>query len=149
MINMQCSRGQVSTELLVIIGAILVIFIPLIATGYTKAAQANEELALTQSHLAASRLSNIIESVGNLGENSSAMVEIFVPKGVSSIKFQKLGTGSEVVFTIDASSGNNEIAEISRFPLSPASFEIKNPSQGLIRFQILSKGKDGVEVKRV
>lgn len=142
-------RGQVSTELLVIIGAILVIFIPLIATGYLKAAQANEELTISQSRLAVGRIANTIDAVGNLGENSSAMLEIFVPNGVNSIKFSNIGTGSEIVFSLNSQSGSNELAETTRFQVSGSGFEINKPSQGTVRLMIISRGKEGIEVKRV
>ncbi len=141
------SKGQVSTELLVIISAALFIFIPLMVTGYLKANQSNEELFIAQAQLAVSRLSNMVESVGNLGSGASSILEVYVPKGIKSIKFVKQGTGGEVVITVETSSGTTEIADVSRFP--PVSdYVIDAPSEGVIRFVITSKGKDGVLVTK-
>lgn len=149
--NMKSYKGQVSTELLVIVSAALFIFIPLMVTGYLKANQSNEELVVAQSQLAVSRLSNMVESVGNLGENSSTTLEAYIPNGVRSIKFGKQGTGGEVVITMETSTGVTEIAEISRFQITDktgSSYEIDNPARGIIRFVISSRGKDGVVVAR-
>ncbi|MDO8554927.1 MAG: hypothetical protein Q7S22_09015 [Candidatus Micrarchaeota archaeon] len=146
-LNSRQCKGQVSTELLVIISAALFIFIPLMVTGYLKANQSNEELFIAQTQLAVSRTSNMIESIGNLGEGASSVLEIYVPKGVKSIKFEKEGTGGEVVITMETSDGITEIAGISRFPPT-SDYMIDDPPQGIMRFVIASRGKDGVSVTK-
>ena len=139
-------KAQVSTELLIIIGAILVIFIPLLLTVYFKTTEANETLASLQIEISASRLANLINSIGNLGEGSSIRTEIFIPQNVKKIDIHSLGRGGEVVFKVSKQTGDSEIVEIVKFPVNDLS--IDNPSQGLRRFEISYNGEE-VNVKAV
>ena len=64
---MRCAKGQVSTELMIIIGVILVVFIPLIVAMYFKTSEINNALETSQAQLAVGRMANIANSMGNLG----------------------------------------------------------------------------------
>ena len=63
-------KGQLSIELIVIIGLVLVIFIPLLVMVYYKSNEANEEIALHQAELSVFRLAYLANSVGSLGTNT-------------------------------------------------------------------------------
>ncbi len=140
------SKAQISIELMVMIAAILVIFIPLLLSVYFKTNESNEQLFQVQSELMSTRLSNLINAVGNLGQNSSLRAEIFVPNNVKLIELNNLGRGGEVLVKISTSSGDTDIVDIVKFPVTP--LKIDKPSQGLRRFDISYDGQK-VNVKVV
>ena len=140
-------RGQVSTELMIIIGAILVIFIPLLVTVYFKTGEANDTMEAEQSQHAVSRLANTINSIGNLGEGAFMRTEVFIPKNARQISFYSVGRGGEVTFKIiDGTGKENDFAEVVKYQLTELT--IDNPPQGVATFEITRKG-DMVEIKKV
>ena len=140
-------RAQVTTELMIIIASILLIFIPVIVTVYFKTVEANNNLEVSQAQLAVSRLASLINSIGNLGENSYIKTEIFIPRSVKQIKFSSFVNGGEVIFTvIDANGRESEFVEVVKYRFSDTTLE--NPPPGITTFLINSKGTT-VEVKRV
>ncbi len=138
---MKIYKGQISTELIVIIGIVFVIFAPLLVTVYSKGMEMNEMLATSQTRLAVTRIASLVNSVGNLGENAFTLVDVYVPKNVKSIEFNNVADGCEVVFKLETSSGINDISEPVAFKLKN-SMQFQNPSEGVLRLNISSNGKD-------
>lgn len=133
-------KGQVSTELLVIIAVVLVIFIPILVMVYFKANDASAQISAHQAELAVFRMAYLANSVGSLGTNTSITTEVYIPQGVSRISIKNIGRGAEVVFTVDTPAGESEIVEIIKFPVkNPDSFQV---SQGWARFTITSEYVD-------
>ena len=133
------SKAQVSVELMVIIAAILAIFIPLLLHVYFKTNEANEQLFQVQAQLVTTRLSNIINAVGNLGENSSLIAEVFIPPNVKFLELKSLNRGGEVIVRVATQSGETEIVDIVKFPVND--LKIDSPSTGLRIFEIFYDGK--------
>ncbi|MFH2106433.1 MAG: hypothetical protein ABII22_04180 [Candidatus Micrarchaeota archaeon] len=141
-------KGQVSTELIIIIAAIMVIFIPIIVTVYMKASDTEETLLANQAQLAASRIANMVNSVGNLGEGSSADLEIYLPKNAESITFINIGKGSEITIKLMTREGESDISETAKYPIKiedQTSFE--NIGNGKINMEIKSESI-GVVIRR-
>ena len=130
-------KGQVSTELLVIIGVVLVIFIPILVMVYFKANDASAQIASHQAELAVFRLAYLSNSVGALGTNTSITTEVYIPQGVKRINISNIGGGAEVVFTIDTPSGESEIVEIIKYPVKKK--VSMDANQGWARFTITSE----------
>ncbi len=135
------SKAQVSVELMVMIGAILAIFIPLLLHVYFRTNEANEQLMQIQAELASGRIANLINAVGNLGEGTSLIVEVFIPGNVKSVAIKNLGRGGEVVVKAQIQSGETDFVNVVRFPVDELT--IDKPLQGLKRFNI---SYDGIKV---
>jgi len=110
-------KGQVSTELLLIIGFILVLFIPLLLTAYFKTGEMNDKLTVLQAQVTASRIANLANSVGNMGVGSSIILDIYLPETVSNVEINSVGDGGEVVITVNTQNGDVDVVGVSSFPL--------------------------------
>jgi len=110
-------KGQVSTELLIIIGLVLLIFIPLLVLVYIKAGEANTQIASYQSELAVFRLAYLANSVGSLGTNTSVTTDIFIPEDTVSLGVASVGQGGEISLLLEGSDGPSEIVEVIRYPV--------------------------------
>ncbi|HLD59610.1 MAG TPA: hypothetical protein VI912_01345 [Candidatus Bilamarchaeaceae archaeon] len=139
-------KGQVSTELIVIIAAIMVIFIPLMVTVYLKASGTEETVSTLQAQLAATRIANMINTIGNLGDNSSSTLEIYLPKNTEKIEFNSYGEGSEITITLTTNEGPIELSESAKFKiLLESSFD--QVKGGKIRIELRSSG-DQIKIRR-
>lgn len=110
---MSSQRGQLSTELLIIIGLMLLLLVPLIFYAYNRANIAKEDIAIQKAEFAAERLARLADSVGYLGGASAIVDEIEVPENVKSVSIQ--GSGHDIVFEIDSSTGTKQIVKSSAF----------------------------------
>jgi len=129
-------KGQVSTELLVIIAIVLLIFLPLLVLVYFKTGEANAQIGAYQGELAVFRLAYLADSVGSLGSNTSVATEVYVPPGVSELSTRSFSRGGEIVMKVRTPAGDSEIAEIVKFPIvNPQNF---STSPGWARFTITS-----------
>lgn len=108
-------KGQVSVELLVVIGFIIVLFIPLIIFVYFKTAQLNADIGGMQSRLLVSKLAFISNSLGYMGDANSLKVEFLLPEGVKSLEFRSLGQGGEVLITLRDGS---QVSQVTGFPFA-------------------------------
>jgi len=136
------AKGQVSTELLIIIGVVLLIFVPLLVMVYFKANEANDQIGTYQTELAVFRLAYLANSIGSLGTNSSITTDVYIPPGITSITTRRVANGGEMAFTVQTPAGESEIVEIIKYPIeNPKSFRT---SQGWARFTISSSFKNGV-----
>ncbi|MBI5223934.1 hypothetical protein HY990_05950 [Candidatus Micrarchaeota archaeon] len=111
-------KGQVSTELMIIIGLVLLIFIPLLVLVYFKASESNAQIASYQAELAVFRLAYMANSVGSLGTNSSISTDVFVPKNTEYFRTRSVGQGGEIVLAVNGPQGKSEIVEIVRYPIT-------------------------------
>lgn len=108
-------KGQVSTELLVVVGFIVLLFIPLVLFAYYKTGELNAGIEAMQSRLLSTKLAFIANALGSLGDDNSLKVELALPERVRSVQFRELGAGGEVLVTMDDGS---EISQVTRFPFS-------------------------------
>lgn len=131
-------KGQVSTELLVIIALVLLVFIPLLVMVYFKANEANQQIASYQAELAVFRLAYLSNSVGSLGTNTTVYTDVFVPKNVQTFETRRTGNGGEIVMKVDTPQGPTEIVEIVRYPVSEIQLADQTTNGIWIRMKISS-----------
>jgi len=138
---MRSMKGQVSTELLVIVAVVMAIFIPLLVMVYFKTSEANAQISAYQAELAVFRLAYIANSVGALGSNASLITEVYVPDGVTEFSARTVGNGGEIVMKLQTPAGQSEVVEIVKYPImhSPPF----STAKGWARFTITSAYKDG------
>lgn len=137
-------KAQISIELIVVVGIVLLLFTPLLVTVYFKGLEMGERLAVAQSRLAVTRIASLTNAIGNLGENASAIIDVFVPNNMDSIAFANAGgaTGAEVIITINTSEGKNEITEPVAFKFAGGGKNFSGLSQGWMRLNISSDGSE-------
>jgi uncharacterized protein (UPF0333 family) len=129
-------RGQVATEFLIIIGLVLVVFIPLLMFVYFKTNEANAQIGEYQAELAALRLAYLANSVGALGSSTSLVAEVYIPPGVSNFSTRSVQRGGEVVLIMNTPSGPSEVVEVVKYPI--ANPQELQSQQGWARFTITS-----------
>ena len=144
-------KGQVSTELLVIVALVLLIFIPLLVMVYFKANDTNQQIASYQAELAVFRVAYLANSVGSLGTNSSMYTDVYVPKSARMFGTNSTGQGGEIRMQVDTPSGPSDIVEVVRYPIAGAGVIVSAPNTGgWIRLKISSEySSNGIARVRV
>ena len=148
-------KGQVSTELLVIVGLVLIIFIPLLVLVYLKAREAQTEMAAYQAQIVVFRLAYLANSVGSLGTETTVYTDVYIPKNTLSLTATNIGNGAEIQLKMQTEEGESDIVEIVRYPLTETSETdlLQQPgSYGWARYEISSVYEGGVgkvEIRRV
>jgi hypothetical protein len=112
-------KGQVSTELLVIVALVLLIFIPLLVLVYFKANEANQQIAAYQAELSVSRIASLANSVGSLGTNTSVVTDVYIPPNTQWLNLTQSGRAAELSMTMETPQGpTTPVVEIIRYPVS-------------------------------
>lgn len=109
--NTNSSRGQMATEVLVIVGMMLLLLLPLLFYSYGRANVAREDIAVQKAEFAAQRLASAADSVGYLGGAAGLVEEIEIPSNVKSLKIE----GHDIVFDIDSATGKKQIVKSTAF----------------------------------
>lgn len=132
-------KGQVSTELLVIVALVLLIFIPLLVLVYVKASEANQQIASYQAELAVTRVASLANSVGSLGTDTSVVTDIYIPPNTVSLDTMQSGRGGEIVLTIETPEGPKDSAEIIKYPIdNPGNIAEPSAAGGWMKLRISS-----------
>ncbi len=150
---MKCKRGQVSTELLVIVGLVLLVFIPLLVLVYFKATETNEQIAALQAEMVVFRLAHLSNSVGSLGTNSTIYTDVYIPQNLINLSISTVGRGGEISLKLLTTEGETEIVEVVKYPFKTDKKTLASgPTYGWARFRVTSvyEGGEGrVEITRV
>ena len=146
-------KGQVSTELMVIVALVLLIFIPLLVLVYFKANEANQQIASYQAELAVFRIAYLANSVGSLGTNTSILTDVYVPKNTRYLNTTSSSNGGEISMQVDTAQGPTEIVEIVRYPIiNPTTLADASTAGGWMRIKITSEydvGKAKIKIEKV
>jgi len=146
-------KGQVSTELLLIVGIVLLIFIPLLTLVYFKASEANEQVAVYQAEMVVFRLAHLSNSVGSLGTDTKIYTDLYVPQNTVSLETSAVGNGGEITLKLATPEGETEIVDLVKFPISDPGVLVEGPNYGWKRFEITStyddSGRGTVSIARV
>ena len=109
-------RGQVSNELLVVVGFILIILIPLLYIMFFEMEALQTELFMLQVHFSVARIAFLINAIGYMGDGSAMITEIYVPPAVDDVSIGR-NNDHEVVFTLLFQEEKNEIVQPTIFPI--------------------------------
>lgn len=147
-------KGQISTELLVVVGLVLVIFIPLLVLVYFKAGEAQTEMAAYQAQLVVFRIAYLSNSVGSLGTETTVYTDLYIPRNTISLRTMNTGDGAELQLKLQTEQGESDVAEVIRYHLTSdtESDLIPEGSYGWARFKISSvyEGDEGkVRIEKV
>ena len=149
--TMNSKKGQVSTEMIVVVGLVLLIFIPLITLVYFKSVESNNKLYSYQAQLAVSRLSNLANSVGSLGTETAVYTDVYLPRGTISLETKKSGNGGEIVLVVNGPDGKSELVGVVSNKISSDKKIIEEDEQGSqegrwVRLKITSQKEAGGDV---
>ncbi|MCX6771767.1 MAG: hypothetical protein NTX79_06960 [Candidatus Micrarchaeota archaeon] len=114
-----CARGQMSTEILILVGMALFLLMPVLLYAYGRANVSGEDLSVQKAEFAAHRLASLADSVGYLGGGAKVIDEIEVPPYVKSVRVN----GRDIVIDMDSASGKKQIVAGSAFNLTSTGFE--------------------------
>ncbi len=105
--SMQNKRGQISIEYLMILGAILIITIPLF---FYAIYETNYKVRLNQADDTVHTLSNAADTVYSMGPGSKKYVWISIPSGVTSSFVNE----SEITLTLNIFGGSSDVIGTSK-----------------------------------
>ncbi len=148
-------KGQVSTELLVIVALVLLIFIPLLVLVYFKANDANQQIAAYQAELSVSRIASLANSVGSLGTDTSVTTDVFIPPNTIEMRVDQVGRAAELSLTLQTPQGPTTSAvEIIKYPVgNPGTIADQTNAGGWVRLRISSsevvEGEATVKIERI
>lgn len=133
-------KGQISTELMVIVALVLLIFIPLLVLVYFKANEANQQIAAYQAELAVFRIAYLANSVGSLGTNTSVTTDIYMPQNLKKFWTNSSGMGGEITMQVETPQGTSDIPEIISYPIAnPGVLADQTNAGGQMRLRITSE----------
>ena len=110
----RCTRGQMSTEILILVGMALFLLLPVLLYAYGRANVSGEDLSTQKAEFAAHRLASLADSVGYLGGGAKVIDEIEIPPYVKSVRVQ----GRDIVIEMDSAGGRKQIVAGSSFMLN-------------------------------
>ena len=140
-------KGQLSTELLIIIGLMLLLLVPLLYYAYNRANIAKEDIGVQKAEFAAERLARLADSIGYLGGTSMIIDEIEIPPGVKSVSISE--NKHDIVFDMDTSTGIKQIVKSSAFSIRDSGVgTIKREGSYQVKIQALSdfEGEEQIEM---
>ena len=113
-----CARGQMSVEILILVGMALFLLIPVLFYAYGRANVSGEDLSTQKAEFAAHRLASLADSVGYLGGASAVIDEIEIPPYVKNVSV----SGRDIVIELDSVGGKKQIVAGSAFVLNQSGF---------------------------
>ena len=113
-----CARGQMSVEILILVGMALFLLIPVLLYAYGRANVSGEDLSTQKAEFAAHRLASLADSVGYLGGASAVIDEIEIPPYVKSVSVKD----RDVIIEMDSAGGRKQIVAGSAFNLTATGF---------------------------
>lgn len=129
-------RGQASTEILILIGLLLLLMLPLLLYAYGRSNVAREDLGVQKAEFLVQRLASAADSVGYLGGAAAVVEEVEVPPNVKSLSVKN---GRDIVLEMDAVSGKKQIVKGTAFGIDALNFgAIKKSGTYFVEIRALS-----------
>jgi uncharacterized protein (UPF0333 family) len=131
-------NGQISAEYLIVVGFIVFLVIVILGFAFFYASGTRDSIKVNQLSNYANKIVSNSEAVFYAGEPSRVTVTAYLPAGVQTISvYDNPAGGSDIVFTVETSSGNAVIAYTSDVRID--SLADLNPSEGVKRIQIVAE----------
>ncbi len=145
-------KGQISTELLVIVALIMLVFIPLLTMIYFKVNEANSQMESYESELAVVRLAYIANSVGSLGTDTTIYTDVYIPRNMQKMHVNSSGEGGELIMKLSTPDGVVEVVEVITHNVENNDL-LDEGEYGWVRFRVesehVSSGKAQVTIEKV
>ena len=137
-------RGQISTEVLLLIGVMLVVLVPLILYAYGRANAARDDFSDQRAEFASQRLARLADSVGYLGGAAAVVDQIDIPPYVKSVSLSP--NHHDIIFEMNSPAGKKEIVQSSVFQINATGLErISREGSYFIEVRALSNYEPGAD----
>ena len=106
------TKGQIAVESVIIVGFVLLLMLPLLHTLFSRVISIQDELKVLEARRAVETIATAVSTVGVLGPNGSAVVEITIPNTMTRLTIGKVNGNSherEIVGTIRTALGEVDI----------------------------------------
>ena len=111
------SRGQIALEAVIIIGFVLVLMIPLLYTLFSRVLSVQDELRMLEGSRAVDTIANTVSTVGVIGPNGTATVQITLPENVRNVSIGKTNP-REVVIVLSTALGDIDITRLVNYDVT-------------------------------
>ncbi|MFA5382907.1 MAG: class III signal peptide-containing protein [Candidatus Micrarchaeia archaeon] len=130
-------KGQVSVELMIIIGIILILIIPSIVFVFNFIRnEGNDDFAVSQADVITSRIKYTINMVGSTGTGSALKTEIEIPYGFEGISTEE----DEIILKMWTSPGLTDFAKVTDYQIiSNGLDKIKAPGTYILEISALNE----------
>lgn len=139
------ARGQIALETVIIIGFVLALMIPLIYMLYTRVNIIQENLRVLEAVRAMDSLSSAAATVGVLGPNGSASVDIVLPEGMINLSIGKTHP-REMVLSLMTSLGDIDIVKMLPYNVSESTTAPINKRPGKQTAYVIHYENGSIEV---
>ena len=114
---MKNRSGQVSAEFMILVGLVLIIFIPLFVILTLSSIESTEQISTERIGSTARTMLDESREIYYLGEGSRQIITIDIPRGVHAVQIVNTSTTYELVFAFTQSGINSSISHVSEVPV--------------------------------
>ena len=107
----KCQRGQIALEAVIIIGFVFLLMLPLLYILFSRAISIQDEFRTMEVTRAVGTLASTVSTVGVIGPNGTAVVDITFPDNVQSLSIGSTNP-REIVAVISTSLGDIDIVRV-------------------------------------
>ena len=111
----KCQRGQIALEAVIIIGFVFLLMLPLLYLLFSRAISVQDEFRTMEVTRALDALASTVSTVGVIGPNGTAVVDIILPDNVITFTVGKVNDQTnerEIVAVVSTSLGDVDIVRM-------------------------------------
>lgn len=79
------SKGQIALETIIVVGFVMALMSPLLYMLYTRITEIQQEMLLLEATRAVDTIANTVSTVGAIGPNGTATVDVSFPTNIKSL----------------------------------------------------------------
>ena len=114
---MKNRSGQVSAEFMILVGLVLIIFIPLFVILTLSSIESTEQISTERIGSTARTLLDESREIYYLGEGSRQIITIDIPRGVNAVQIVNTSTTHELMFLFNHSGRTSSVSHASEVPI--------------------------------
>ena len=136
------SKGQIALETIIVVGFVMALMAPLLYMLYTRITEIQQEMLLLEATRAVDTIANTVSTVGAIGPNGTATVDVSFPANIKSLTIGG-PNNREVTIVVYTTLGEIDIPRLLYFnvtetgtiPRTPGSHKVVvvYPDTGSIR----------------
>ncbi|VVB73575.1 Uncharacterised protein [uncultured archaeon] len=140
----RCRKGQVALEAVIIIGFVFLLMLPLLYVLFSRMISIQDEFRTMEVTRAIDTLASTVSTVGVIGPNGTASVDITLPDNVMQLSIGSTNP-REIVAVVSTSLGNIDIVRVVPYAVTGSI----NSTQGTYRLRVTYyEGGLPIEVKK-
>ena len=115
--NRRFLGGQIALETMIIIGFVLVLMIPLLYTLFSRVLSVHDELRMLEASRAVDTIANTVSTLGVIGPNGTATIEVTLPDNVQSISIGQVNK-REITLVLSTNLGEIDITRMVNYDVN-------------------------------